>query len=222
MALDPLIIGIVPSLIWLALFLFEDRRHPEPRRMIFYVFLAGGFATAVAAIPELYIQRLFSISGELASSLSFLFSFAFIEEVAKFAAVYIVVRRSRFFDEWVDGMVYMVTAALGFAAIENMLNLMGTSLIAEVALVRGMGATLLHALASGIVGFYWMRKRPLEGLFFATIIHGLFNFLILQFGGVQVYPFLLLSLAAVFTFHDFELLKRRDALRMIKRPTFRR
>ena len=222
MVTSSLIFGIIPSIVWLAFFLFEDRRHPEPKRMIFYVFLAGGLSTAIAAIPELYIQRIFSLGGELTSSLSLLFSFAFVEELAKFIAVYLVVSKSKFFDEWVDGMIYMVTAGLGFAAIENILNLIGTSLIVEVTLIRGIGATLLHALASGVVGFYWMRGRVIEGLFFAAIIHGLFNFLILKLGGLEVYASLLLLLVAIFTLHDFEILKRRDALRMIKRPSLRR
>ena len=33
-----------------------------------------------------------------------------------FIAVYVIVSKNKFFDERVDGMVYMVTAALGFAA----------------------------------------------------------------------------------------------------------
>lgn len=206
-----LLFGIIPSLIWLTFFMFEDRRHPEPKRMILYVFLAGGLSTAIAAAPELYIQRFFISQGFAAVALPLLFSFAFIEELAKFAAVYLIVIRNKYFDEWVDGMIYMITAGLGFAALENVLNLIGTDFIVQVTLVRGIGATLLHALASGLVGFYWMRGRVIEGLFFATILHGVFNVLILRLSGIEVYASLLLLLAAIIIFHDFEILKKKDA-----------
>jgi len=220
----PLILGVIPSLIWLTFFLFEDRQRPEPKRMILYVFVAGALSTAIAAVPELYIQRAFILGESFISSITLLFSFAFVEEAAKFIAVYLVVSKSKFFDEWVDGMVYMITAALGFAALENVLNLIGTNFIVEVTLIRGIGATLLHALSSGLVGFYWMRKRLIEGLFFATVLHGVFNFLILKLGGVEIYASLMLLFAALIIFHDFEILKKKDSSRIEikKRLTLRR
>lgn len=210
MVVDPLVFGIIPSLVWLVFFLLEDKKHPEPKRMILYVFIAGALSTALAAAPEIYIQRIFSLGAELTSSISLLLSFAFIEELAKFIAVYLIVSKSEFFDERVDGMIYMITAGLGFAALENTLNLIGADFIVQVTLIRGIGATLLHALASGLVGFYWMRGRLIEGLFFATILHAVFNYLILNLGGIEVYASLLLLLAAIIIFHDFEILKRKD------------
>jgi len=210
MVTSSLIFGIVPSLIWLIFFLFEDRKKPEPKRLIFAVFLAGALSTALAAAPEIYIQRLFQLGGSFASTVSLLFSFALIEELAKFIAVYLVVRHSKFFDEWIDGMVYMITAGLGFAALENTLNLLGSDFIVQVTLIRGIGATLLHALASGLVGFYWMRGRLIEGLFFATILHAVFNFLILQLGGIEAYASIFLLFVAMILFRDFEVLKKKD------------
>lgn len=211
MVVNPLVFGILPSLIWLIFFLFEDKEHPEPKRMILYVFIAGALSTALAAAPEIYIQQVFSLGEDFMSSVSLLFSFAFIEELAKFVAVYIVISKSKFFDERVDGMIYMITAGLGFAALENTLNLIGTDLIVQVTLIRGIGATLLHALASGLVGFYWMRGRLIEGLFFATVLHAVFNYLILNLGGIEVYASILLLLAAIIIFHDFEILKKKDS-----------
>lgn len=192
--------------------------------MILYVFVAGALSTAIAAVPELYIQRVFTLGESLIPTISLLFSFALVEEAAKFIAVYIIVSKSKFFDEWVDGMVYMITAGLGFAALENVLNLIGTDFIVQVTLIRGIGATLLHALSSGLVGFYWMRKRLIEGLFFATILHGVFNFLILKLGGVEIYASLILLFAAMIIFHDFEILKKKDesGKGMRKRLTLRR
>ena len=216
MAINPFVLGIIPSLAWLVFFMLEDQRKPEPARMVLYVFLAGGISTALAAVPELYIQNFFMERGVPTISPAFLFSFAMIEELVKFFAVYALVRGSEFFDEWTDGMVYMMTAALGFAAVENVLNLIGADFIVQVTLVRGIGATLLHALASSLVGFYWMRKRVIEGLFFATVLHGVFNLLVLKLTGIEIYASLFLLLAAVIVFHKFEILKKRDEMKHVR------
>lgn len=213
MAMNALVFAIIPSVVWLIFFMLEDRKKPEPKPMILYVFLAGGLSTALAALPQLTIQHYFASRGLGTSSAIFLFSFAAIEEIVKFIAVYAVAIRSKYFDEWTDGMIYMITAALGFAAVENAMNLLGTDFIVQVTLIRGIGATFLHALSSAIVGFYWMRKRWLEGLFFGTLLHGAFNILILNLIGIEVYASVMLLLVAIIVFHNFEILKKRDELR---------
>lgn len=91
-------------------------------------------------------------------------------------------------------MVYLVSAAMGFAAFENILLLlrMGpvypVSVIVETTVFRFIGATFLHVLASAILGYFIARamwsisEHPLwarlKGFFFATLLHGLFNFYI--------------------------------------------
>ncbi len=91
-------------------------------------------------------------------------------------------------------MIYMITGALGFAAIENMYytanylqNMQYLESMVDGA-QRFFGATLLHIVASGAIGFFislvfFKRKyirivMALFGLSFATAIHFLFNFLI--------------------------------------------
>ena len=221
----PIILGIAPALFWLLFFLIEDRVHPEPKRMIVYVFLAGGISAILAAFPELYIQKLFPATGGLTLSSPLIYAFAFIEEFAKFIVVYLIIKKNKYFDERVDAMIYMITAGLGFAALENVLNLLGSNLLMQVILVRGIGATLLHALASGILGFYWIRGRLSSGVIAARILHGLFNYLILAFQGFEIYASILLLFAAIIIFHDFEILKkedRQDEVRKSKRFALRR
>ena len=33
--------GLLPALLWLSFWLFEDKKNPEPKRYIFFTFLAG-------------------------------------------------------------------------------------------------------------------------------------------------------------------------------------
>jgi protease PrsW len=160
------------------------------------------------------------------SALSLL-GLAFIEEFMKFAAAYFAVGKSPELDEPIDAMIYMIVAALGFATLENVGALTnvataamtgGTgSLIAsvfETASLRFVGATLLHSLASAVVGYHWalgMKHKKvgeyiISGLIFATILHATFNWLILNYADVG-YAVLFLLIVGFFVLNDFEKLK---------------
>src|SRR3989344_7487769 len=137
------ILGLVAPLFWLGFFLFEDREHPEPKFMIFIVFLGGILSAFMALSPEIYLNAKFPQTG-LAYQSKMLIPFAFIEELMKFTIVYLVIKYNKYFDEGVDAMIYMITAALGFAAIENIFNLFNILELHEViqtTVVRGIGAT---------------------------------------------------------------------------------
>ena len=183
--------GLLPSLLWLAFWLLEDRCEPEPKRYIFWSFIAGMLAVLVV----LPLERAFI--GQL-TGLSLLFTWAIIEEVCKLGAAALALR-SRALDEPIDAVIYMVTAALGFAAAENALFLLGplqggdpiqTIITGDL---RFVGATLLHTLASATIGlsvalsFY--RSREVRrwyvagGVILAIALHTIFNFFILERGG---------------------------------------
>ncbi|MDP3953439.1 MAG: PrsW family glutamic-type intramembrane protease [bacterium] len=211
-----IILGLVAPLFWLGFFLVEDREHPEPKLMILVVFLGGVLAAFLALAPEIYLTAELPQTGFPYQS-KLLIPFAFIEELSKFIVVYLIIKYSKYFDEKVDAMIYMIVAALGFAAIENIFNLFNVLELHEViqiTVVRGIGATLLHAIASGLFAFYWMRGKPFTGLFSATALHFIFNYLILRIeGDAKIYATLILVVAAFFLFRDFEIIKKpRSAL----------
>jgi RsiW-degrading membrane proteinase PrsW (M82 family) len=121
------------------------------------------------------------------------------------------------FDEPIDAMIYMITAALGFAAVENVAAIYATSMpnILETTTLRFFGATLLHTLSSGLIGYYWAKsilannskKILIFGLMFGTSLHAVFNYLIIRYEPVIV-PTIFLIIFALFILHDFEKLKR--------------
>ena len=206
----PLVFGLIAPLFWLGFFLFEDKEHPEPKFMIILVFFGGAMAAFLALGPEIVLNSIFPQSGLLHES-NLLIPFALIEEFSKFAIVFLIIKYSKYFDEKVDAMVYMITAALGFAAVENiftLFNILELHQIIETTIIRGIGATLLHAVASGILAFHWVRRHPVVGLVNASILHATFNYLILRLeGDAKIYATLMLVVAAFFLFRDFEILK---------------
>lgn len=231
MYLALVLLGLLPSFAWLAFYLEEDL-HPEPRRLIFLTFLAGAAVTIVVFAVQLALNAGVEFLEFSSRGLAALFGLAAIEELFKFGAAYFVVARSRAFDEPVDAMIYLIVAALGFAAVENIgaldttvdafrsangdTGVALTSRIFETTTLRFIGATLLHALSSAIVGFYWakgiLRGRSawflVAGILIATGLHALFNYFILRFEEV-IYATLFLVVIAFFVLNDFEKLKAR-------------
>lgn len=183
-----LIFAVLPSLIWLWFFLIRDP-NPEPRSMIIKVFLLG----ALMVVPAAAIQYLFVLTWPpLIIALIFA---SFVEEVAKYGAARWGAFRSPEFDEPVDAMIYMITAGLGFAALENLLYLISPEidtlpLLAGSSLMRFLTATFLHALASGLWGYFialqvFYRKRGFAwlGLVVATAIHAVYNLAVIGLSG---------------------------------------
>ncbi|MBP9822261.1 MAG: PrsW family intramembrane metalloprotease [Candidatus Pacebacteria bacterium] len=184
-------LGLLPSLIWMFLFLKEDC-HPEPRYLLTKTFLMGIIISPLAILLQLAFSRIGSLGPIdyfiVDGSLFFLWA-AFVEEFLKYYAVKIVALNDSSFDEPVDAMIYMMMAGLGFAAIENILVLFrtipnGISITVTVWTLRSLGATLLHALSSGLLGYFlalsWFfqdhrKKLVVIGVLVSTLFHFTFN-----------------------------------------------
>lgn len=231
--------GVLPTLIWLFYWLEEDKEHPEPKNNIVRAFVAGGLAVFLAYFFEKLINPVFGplkpLNFNLALTVSsflyffhnigLIFSWAAIEECLKFVVAYIAVLRSRAFDEPIDGMVYMITVALGFAAVENTLFLLSTlakypdgSFILLTGNLRFLGATMLHVISSAVVGgaialsFCTPKVKKAAYIFFglliASVLHALFNFFIMANNGKNTFEVLmLLWVGAIFVLYLFERVK---------------
>lgn len=183
--------GILPALLWLVFWLMEDRCDPEPKRYIFFCFIAG-----MIAVP--FVLPLERAASSYISGGHLLFVWAALEECFKFGVAYFAALRFRVFDEPLDGVIYLVTAALGFSALENVFFLVTPAFDGDLlrTIVTGdlrfIGASLLHTLASATIGialafsFYkpaaWRRLAALVGVILAIALHTMFNFFILTSG----------------------------------------
>ncbi len=221
----------MPSLFWLWFWLKEDR-HPEPRRILISTFLAGMFVVPVAFMLERALSLVAKALGvyQIAGGfITLLFLWALIEEVLKYLAAKYTALQNKNFDEPVDALIYMITAALGFAAFENiffLINAFGVNSMsgALTANLRFIGATLLHMATSGIVGaslgFSFFRKSSRKrnliiGLFFATLLHFAFNYFIIQNKDGSVFnvfvPLWIFIIAIIFIFEMVKKVKMRKA-----------
>ncbi|MFC1625381.1 PrsW family intramembrane metalloprotease [Patescibacteria group bacterium] len=196
--------GILPALLWLWFWLKEDRLHPEPRRLIIITFFAGmGFIAVALPLEHIAHTILSKLNLTIIwGSFILLFVWALIEELAKYFAAKTAALNKKEFDEPVDALIYLITAALGFAALENVIFLI--EVINNYGILGGLvtsnlrftGATLVHILSSATVGssiafaFFHkenMRRNIFWGLFFGTLLHTLFNYFIIESEGKGIF-----------------------------------
>lgn len=209
--------GLIPALFWLWFWLREDKARPEPKILIGSAFIAGMLIVPlVLPLQQFAMQR---FSGD-----NLIFVWVIIEEVLKYSAALIVVLWNKAVDEPIDAIVYMITIALGFSALENALFIFNPLVDGNYvdSLLTGnfrfLGATLLHVLASGTVGVmmalsYYKRDgikilSATLGLFIAIILHALFNFFIMDASGETVLGvFMFVWMGVIVLFLVFEKVK---------------
>lgn len=241
--------GLAPSIIWLLFYLRKDA-HPESNKMIIKIFLFGMIIAGIAGLVEIGVFDSFSTFYNKHETLkkidnySSLFliiyiflGIAFVEEFLKYLVVRQKVLKNSEFDEPVDALLYMIIVALGFAALENILVLLpaGKPLFfietLSTSILRFVGATFLHALCSGTLGYflalsiYEHRKKTrliASGLIIATFLHGLYNFSIIKMdtspanNNLIFIPVIIIISLAFFVSFGFKHLKKIDSICKIR------
>jgi RsiW-degrading membrane proteinase PrsW (M82 family) len=181
--------GIVPSLLWLFFWLREDNYHPKTRFTIGLTFLLGMMSVVLAVYGEGVVLAF------VKNQTQQYIVWAAIEEICKGLAVLLVALFSSEITEPVDLMIYFLTAALGFAAMENSFFIMNSlqtgNVAASIAIgdFRFIGATLVHTVASASIGFFlglayyrgaWLKSAmAVIGLLAAIAVHSTFNLSVL-------------------------------------------
>jgi protease PrsW len=187
--------GVIPSLVWLFFWTREDITHPESRIILTLSFFGGMVAVIGAIVGEKYVAELFS------DTQSRYIVWAAIEEILKLATVVIIAIFSSQNDEPIDAMIYCITVALGFAALENTLFIttpfLDGNVIQGVVMgnMRFMGSTLVHVVSSALIGFAlgWTFYRGyiaktlalIIGLGLAITFHSAFNLSIIAGGATN-------------------------------------
>lgn len=216
-----LIGGILPSLFWLWFWLKEENKKPEPKTILSMVFVTGIFAVIlVLPIQKFILTYVDNVNGKLVL-------WAATEEILKFLAVFVVIYKTKYDHKPIDWPIYLVTSALGFAALENTLFLIKPLSMGDNTLgfltggLRFLGSTLLHAVASGVLGLFIgfsLHKRIFSrefyfivGLSLAIALHSIFNFFIIENSGNDFLKvFALLWIVAIIVMLFFEKVRRMN------------
>lgn len=182
-------LAILPGLI-ICYYIYQlDKYEKESKVQLLICFVLGMLAT----IPIYFLERwahhaeLFSGEGLIYILFASFLIVGLGEELLKFIALFAYPFQRPFFNEPFDGIIYAVMISMGFATLENVLyaNQYGI----ETTLLRAFTAVPAHAAFAVIVGYFVglakfdAQNRALllfKGLGFAVLIHGLYDFFILQ------------------------------------------
>lgn len=220
---------MVPALFWLWFWLREDKRKPEPFHLIALSFVAGMMIVPLALPLQKYAIDLYS-------GVTLIAVWVIIEESLKYIIALVFIFWNKAVDEPIDLIIYMITIALGFSALENTLYIFNPltegNIVESLVMTkfRFLGATLLHVLASGTVGiflafaFYKSNFHKLlagtVGLFMAILLHGLFNFFIMNASGEAILiVFLCVWMGIILMFLLFEKVKLLELAHIKKTPS---
>lgn len=217
--LIPLMVGFIPSIIWLIFWLNVDKEHPEPFGLLLTCFIAGGISVLAATFFQQGLKPM------LANENNRIIVFAAIEEIIKFLVFYFIAYNSSYDDKPIEPPIYMIVVALGFAALENIFYVLQPSVSTNMTAIlltgslRFFGSTLLHTIASGVIGIS-IALAPKQfraiaiviGIGGAIFLHATFNFFILKHDTasiLQIYGYL--WIAAIISHIILEKLRRIPA-----------
>jgi len=165
------------------------------------------FAAAPVYVVEEFLGSLYR--GTTAFSWSLYNSFfvaGLVEESFKLLVLLSYPFQHKAFDEEMDGVIYGVSASIGFSVIENILY----SFIyyapsgLEIANARGIMCVPGHAAWGALLGYYAARGKlrgralagTLSGLSVAVLLHGLYDFFLFLGNSMDLITYLFLLLPA--------------------------
>jgi RsiW-degrading membrane proteinase PrsW (M82 family) len=196
---------LAPVVFWFWFFRWKDSAEPEPKKTIFKLFIFWAAAAAIFSIFSEWgaanflfhtqSEKLLGLTQEARPAISdvwmYLFLVALIEELFKLVMLRNAIYFAPSFNQILDGAIYGVSLALGFAFFENtfyFFNILSLNLNSVdsfyIVMARAIGPLCMHFVTTGIVGLYLGRKKfsaghkgilPFIGLGIATVIHFSYN-----------------------------------------------
>ena len=206
-----IVVSLVPAVIWLGVFVQQDRLEPEPKRFILGVFVLGGLlaqAVGIPAIRDLFrVQDWLTVSRPLVNLLGSILIIGFIQEYLKYAGVRFTVFGSSEFDERVDGIIYGAAIGVGFATMLNINYVVGSGGVnLGIGVMRIVIVTLAQASFAGVSGYFLGRAKFEEmpfwwlpaGVTLAAVLNGVVSVLLQEVStqGLRFTPAYGLVLAA--------------------------
>lgn len=175
----------------------KDKFEKEPLRMLIKAFLFG----CLSVVPAIFMESALSASFEamggalLPGAIKGFYNGYIVagcsEELCKLLLLSLAVWRSRYFDEYFDGIVYATFVSLGFAGLENIMYVFGQEDFTASIATGTMRAVLSvpgHFLFGVVMGYYFaLAKFQPENRFgnlvkafvFPMLLHGTFDALLM-------------------------------------------
>lgn len=157
-------LSFLPAVILLCYIYNKDKNRPEPKGELISSFFLGMLSVPLSlaiSVPLLLGGFYPEVPTDFIGGLKISFLGAAIpEEIAKFIILWLFVRKSKHFDERMDGIVYAVCVSMGFAAIENLLYLYDSpDEYISTGISRALTAVPGHFFFGVLMGYYYSLAR---------------------------------------------------------------
>ena len=149
------------------------------------------------------------------------FGAAIPEEIAKFVLLWLFVRKNKWFDEHMDGIVYAAAVSLGFAGLENIMYLFTSPDWVSTGIARALFSVPGHFFFGILMGYYYSLVRfdpitPAINKFWVLgapiLAHGIFDSILFTTDVVPEVLALVLMIAFIFFCNSL----RKQASRRIR------
>lgn len=184
-------LALLPAIALVVWIYRQDKVEKEPGGLLWKIFLFGVLSVIPAMILEIILDEVFLVFMD-ADTLCYVIldnfiGVALIEELCKMQAAKWAAWKHPAFNYKFDAIVYCVTSALGFAAIENVLYCLEGDI--GTAVTRALLSVPSHAIDGVIMGYFFgvakeaelagtkkRRKRYLKlSVFMPMIEHGIYD-----------------------------------------------
>lgn len=177
---------IIAAVIFPILFIFFlqkiDVFERDELKDIFYVFIFGCVASFFLSEIYVLIRDYMVPENPCSDVMTCFFSVALPEEIIKIIPFVIVLKYRKFVDEPIDYLIYASASALGFAFIENLGYIFGSTDTGAIVALRSFLPLVMHMVTSSIFAFgiflYMNSKKTkyiIFGLVIASILHATYN-----------------------------------------------
>lgn len=188
MELHLLALSLAPGIFIALYFYIKDKYEKEPLSAIVFSFFLGCLSVIPAILLESFFMSRFPSNGQdlLITAVNAFVIIAGAEEFSKYLMLRYYAKNPNF-NEPYDGIFYGVVISLGFAAVENIMYVYQSGF--TVGVLRMFTAVPAHAMFGAIMGYYfglaWQQPKNknrlmLKGLLSAVMLHGAYDFFLLQ------------------------------------------
>ena len=185
--------AILPPFLLVLYIWWKDRRQREPFLELAKAFSYGIISAGIALLLETALSSMYLVPSEPTTLLQAAWK-AFVgaaipEELAKLLMLWLLLRRSKYFDERFDGIVYAACVGMGFAATENIIYLFSNlEQWQSLAVGRAMFAVPGHFLFAVAMGYFYsmiyfgdMSWRKSARIFWVPVLlHGTYDALLMM------------------------------------------
>lgn len=188
-----LVLAIGPTAAIMVYIYSKDKYDREPKALLVKLFFFGVLTTLPAALVEgLVITDIKAIQESDNLVTIFLYSLlgiSLVEEGFKYLALRLGIRKSKYFNQMYDSIVYSVFVSLGFATIENIFYMLvyggGSAIMRAITAVPGhaiFGVTMGYYLGMATFCYNKEKKKTYMtmSILMPVLLHGVYDFLLLS------------------------------------------